>query len=215
MAVPQQGVAYTFSITLWSVAEPGRFLLNHTLSAGDIMVQTDGGTFANVTTLPVETPAGSGIYIGVLSAAQMGSGGPATGSKVTIRGRDQTAAIEWTDFFVPLDAPVYTPANSNVMAINSNATAAVILDRSARTIVRGTVAASGSTTTSIVTSSLAPTAISTNQFKDRVVLFADTTTTTGLRGAAGDISASSTGGVLTLASALPAVPASGDDFVIV
>ena len=77
----------------------------------------------------------------------------------------------------------------------------------------GTVG-SGSTTTSIVTSSLAPAATVADQFKGRVLLFSDTTTTANLRGQSADITASTSGGVLTI-SALTTAAVAGDDFVIV
>lgn len=101
----------------------------------------------------------------------------------------------------------------DLLAINGNTVSPVILDRSARTIVRGTVG-SASTTTSIVTSSLDPAAAVTDQFKDRVVIFDRTTTTVNLRGQAKDITASTSGGVLTV-TALTTAPVSGDTFVIV
>lgn len=109
MAVgPQQGVAYGISIVLWDAANPGKFLRNHSLQAGDIVVQTDAGTPANISTLPVETPAGSGSYIGQISSAQMGSGGPAAGSKIHVIAEDQTDPIAWTSFDFNLDAEPVT-----------------------------------------------------------------------------------------------------------
>ncbi len=79
--------------------------------------------------------------------------------------------------------------------------------------IRGT-ADTGCSTTSIVTSSLVPAASVTDQFKGRVVIFSENTTTAALRGQATDITASSSGGVLTV-TALTTAPASGDTFVIV
>lgn len=86
------------------------------------------------------------------------------------------------------------------------------LDRSARSIVNGTVD-SGASTTSIPTSSLDPAAAVTDQFKGRVVVFDKDTTSANLRGQATDITASTSGGVLTV-TALTNAPASGDTFVI-
>lgn len=71
----------------------------------------------------------------------------------------------------------------------------------------------GSTTTSIVTSSLLPAAVALNQFKGLIVKFTDDTTTTQLRGQGCEITASTAGGVLTVSS-LTTAPASGDTFVI-
>lgn len=84
--------------------------------------------------------------------------------------------------------------------------------RAADSIVRGTVT-TGGTTTSIPTSSLDPAAAVADQFKGRVVIFDRDTTTANLRGQARDITASSSGGTLTV-SALTDAPASGDTFVI-
>lgn len=80
-------------------------------------------------------------------------------------------------------------------------------------IVTGTVT-TGGTTTSIPTSSLSPSASVADQFKGRVVIFDKTTTTTALRGQASDITASTSGGTLTV-TALTTAPSSGDTFIIV
>lgn len=84
---------------------------------------------------------------------------------------------------------------------------------SPQSMVLGTVGSSSSTT-SIVTSSLTPAAAVTDQFKGRVVIFNSDTTTANLRGQATDITASTSGGVLTV-TALTTAPVSGDTFVIV
>ena len=104
---------------------------------------------------------------------------------------------------IPVTIQVYT--QDKVAADNLNA--------AAKGIVLGTVT-SGATTTSIPTSSLNPTATATDQFKGRIVIFRSDTTTTNLRGQATDITASTSGGTLTV-SALSHAPASGDVFVIV
>lgn len=79
-------------------------------------------------------------------------------------------------------------------------------------VVRGVVGSS-STTTSIITSALTPAAAVTDQFKGRIVCFEAETTTANLRGQCTDITASTSGGVLTV-SALTTAPASGDRFMI-
>lgn len=98
-------------------------------------------------------------------------------------------------------------------ANDENSNAAVAIARSGAAIVRGTCSA-GSSTTSINTSSLAPAAAVNDQFKGRVIIFSEDTTTANLRGQAAAISGSTSGGVLTV-SALTDAPASGDTFVIV
>jgi hypothetical protein len=82
-------------------------------------------------------------------------------------------------------------------------------------IARGTVGSSPSTT-SLPTSAFAPAGAAADQFKGRVVLFDATTTTTGLRGCARLISASSNAATPTLTvDTLPATPVSGDVFSVV
>ncbi len=84
--------------------------------------------------------------------------------------------------------------------------------RAVRGIVRGTVGSSA-TTTSIPTSSLDPAASATDQFKGRILIFDKDTATAALRGQATDITASTSGGTLTV-TALSTAPASGDTFII-
>lgn len=79
-------------------------------------------------------------------------------------------------------------------------------------VVRG-VCNTGATTTSMPTSSLTPAAAVTDQFKGRIVVFEADTTTANLRGQATDITASTSGGTLTV-SALSTACASGDRFMI-
>lgn len=79
-------------------------------------------------------------------------------------------------------------------------------------VVRG-VCTTGATTTSIPTSALTPSAAVTDQFKGRVVVFEAETTTANLRGQATVITASTSGGTLTV-QALSTACASGDRFMI-
>jgi hypothetical protein len=84
--------------------------------------------------------------------------------------------------------------------------------RAVKGITLGTCDAGGSTT-SIVTSSLDPAAAVTDQFKGKIVTFAEDTTTANLRGQSTDITGSTAAGVLTV-TALTTAPASGDTFSI-
>lgn len=102
---------------------------------------------------------------------------------------------------------------ANIIQINGMTGGVTALDRSTRTIVMGTVGAASSTT-SIVTSSLAPAAAIIDQFKGRIVIFDEDTTTTNLRGQATDITANTAAGILTVTE-LTTAPVSGDSFVIV
>lgn len=102
--------------------------------------------------------------------------------------------------------------DANALAISGSTDAADNLERSTLAIAVGTVGSS-STTTSIVTSSITPSASVTDQFKGRIVTFDKNTTTAALKGQATDITGSSSGGVLTV-TALTTQPVSGDTFTI-
>jgi hypothetical protein len=79
--------------------------------------------------------------------------------------------------------------------------------------VKGVVG-SGSTTTSVVTSSLTPAVSVDNQLLGRIVVFHNNTSTSALRSQATRITASTAAGVLTV-DALTHAPASGDTFDII
>lgn len=96
MAEPKKNTAYEFYLSLIdSVASPD-FRVNPTIAAGDFKVSTDGGDFANLTTLPVVTPAGSISVKISLSAAEM------NGDKAVLEINDQ-AGGEWDPTFVFID----------------------------------------------------------------------------------------------------------------
>lgn len=76
------------------------------------------------------------------------------------------------------------------------------------------VAAAGGTVTSIPTTSLVPPVTAADQFKGRVVIFHEDTTTAALRGQATDITANTPTGTLTVTS-LTTPPVAGDTFLIV
>lgn len=107
---------------------------------------------------------------------------------------------------------VLPKGQADIGAINGNSGGASRLDRSARAITLGTVG-SGSTTTSIVTSSLSPSASANGQFVGSIVSFDKDTTTANLRGQKTSISASTSGGVLTV-TALTDAPVASDTFTI-
>ncbi len=97
---------------------------------------------------------------------------------------------------------------ANTDQIAGSTQAATNQSAAAQAIVRGVIG-TGSTTTSLVTSSLTPSAVDVGQFLGRVVIFDANTATAGLRGQATNITASSSGGVLTVV-ALSEAPTSGD-----
>lgn len=109
-------------------------------------------------------------------------------------------------------ASVTARVTANTDQLAGVAASATNIARSTQAIVLGTVG-SASTTTSIVTSSLDPAAAVADQYKGRIVTFDRSTTTTNLRGQATDITANTSGGVLTV-TALTTAPVSGDTFTI-
>lgn len=100
----------------------------------------------------------------------------------------------------------------NMSAIGNDTAALTAFKRAVLGNVIGTCD-TGSSTTSIVTSSLLPAASVTDQYKGRIVIFDKDTTTAALRGQGTDITGSTSGGVLTV-TALTNAPASGDTFTI-
>jgi len=180
-----------------------------------IMLSKNGGTqavrHATVTTSVYDA---HGMYKVTLDATDTGT----LGSLFVIYTDPATCLPVWKEFTV-VTAQIYDSLiggtdnlQADAVQVNGNSGAAANLDRAARAIGIGTVG-SASTTTSIVTSSLTPAAAVTDQFKGRIVIFDKDTTTVNLRGQATDITASSSGGVLTV-TALTTAPVSGDTFTI-
>src|SRR3990170_2740170 len=64
---------------------------NPTLATGDVMISKDGGAFANITTLPVVTPAAGTSVLVSLSATEMQA------KHIIVRFIDQTSPKEWED----------------------------------------------------------------------------------------------------------------------
>lgn len=62
-----------------------------TLATGDVTVSKDGGTFANVASLPTVTPTGATSVQVALSAGEL------TAKRVVVRFIDATATKEWED----------------------------------------------------------------------------------------------------------------------
>jgi len=67
----KKNAAFSFYTSLVAQAAPASFQGNPTLATGDVKVSKDGGAFANVTTLPTVTPAGSKSVKVQLSATEM------------------------------------------------------------------------------------------------------------------------------------------------
>lgn len=88
---PVKNEDFKTDITLEDYNNPGRIKISPTLAAGDVKISKDGGALANITTLPSESPAGSGILSVELTATEMNA------DRVTIRFLDQTTPPEWSD----------------------------------------------------------------------------------------------------------------------
>jgi len=100
----------------------------------------------------------------------------------------------------------------NVGAIDGETTSADRLAESTKSIAKVVVGV-GSTTTSIVTSSIDPSASVSNQFAGQLLMFSADTTTVALRNQKQAITASSAGGVLTC-NAFTTAPANTDTATI-
>ena len=89
---PKRATAYRFTLSLYARSD-NQIKTAPTLAAGDVKVSKDNGATANITTLPSEAPASSGILQVDLSATEM------TADLVTVIFRD-AAGAEWNDVAV-------------------------------------------------------------------------------------------------------------------
>ena len=88
-AIPKSGVAYIFYGCLVSQADTKLFKSAPTLAPGDFKVSIDGGAFANLATLPTNTPGTFSVKFS-LSAGEM------TGDNILVVASD-AAGAEWCD----------------------------------------------------------------------------------------------------------------------
>jgi hypothetical protein len=202
MRLLKQSTAYDLMVFMTDSADhvTGKTGLTLTITASKA-----GAAFASIS--PTVTERGSGWYDLALTTSHTDTLGDLA-LHVTATGADPTDLVCQVRLYVLGDT---LPAN--VTQINSDANAAAAQSRAALAICVCT-ATTGASTTSIPTSSMTPAAAVTDQFKGRVVIFDRATTTTALRNQATDITASTSGGTLTV-SALSTAPASGDTFIIV
>jgi hypothetical protein len=111
---------------------------------------------------------------------------------------------------------VTSTVSADVVSISGSAAAANNLEESTEAIVYGTANAGGNTTT-IITKALTPDATVADQFKGRVLIFKNDTTTAALQGQATTISSHTftSAEVITMTVvALTTAPADNDTFVI-
>lgn len=90
-----KGLPYSFVIGLPSQADSDVMQVNPTLATGDVKVSIDGGSLANIATLPTVSPAGGKLVLVSLSASEM------NGSDIAVIFSD-AAGDEWTDVVVHL-----------------------------------------------------------------------------------------------------------------
>lgn len=88
--VPKKNTEYIFYIGLVAQANTKVLQSSPTIAAGDFKVSIDGGAFANLTTLPVVTPASGKAVKITLSAAEM------NGDNIVVLCSD-AAGAEWCD----------------------------------------------------------------------------------------------------------------------
>lgn len=98
--MPKRDTEYTFEVGLESIANPGKFQTNVTLVAGDVKVSQDGGSLANIASLPTEIGT-SGLLTVVLSALEM------TAYRVGVLFHD-VAGAEWEDLLVTIETGIHS-----------------------------------------------------------------------------------------------------------
>lgn len=177
-----------------------------TPAAGDVKVSKDGGTAANIGTLPSAVTMGNTAYW----EFQLSSSELSCKQLVVTVADSATKAVEDQAFVVETFGHASAMYPSDPTADNLDAENRLM--NAVKGTVTGTVGSSASTT-SVPTSALSPSAGVTDQFKGRILTFAADTTTANLRGVSTEITGSASGGTLTV-STLPATPASGDTFTI-
>ena len=90
---PKKNTAFKFYIGLVDQSNTKLLKANPTIAAGDFKVSTDGGAFANLTTLPSANPASGRAIMVDLSASEM------NGDNIVFQGVD-AAGAEWCDILV-------------------------------------------------------------------------------------------------------------------
>lgn len=91
---PLKNTAYTFYASLVSQADTDVFKTSITMTSGDVKVSKDGGSFANIASLP--TGLSTGVLHVALSQTEMNA------DNVTVLFHD-AAGAEWQDLLVSID----------------------------------------------------------------------------------------------------------------
>jgi len=113
---PVKGQAFSCEVSLVSQADTNVFKTSVTLAAGDVTVQKDGGTPANIATLPTESGS-TGILTVALSTSEMNA------DRVTVRFHDASGS-EWQDLLVHIQTAAQTHDTTDA-AVDAIASAAL------------------------------------------------------------------------------------------
>src|SRR6185369_16454584 len=116
---------FIFYVGLTSQADTKLLQVNPTIAAGDFKVSTDGAAFANLTNLPVVTPAGGRSVKIILTAAEM------NGDHIWVQCVD-AAGSEWCDAWADITT---VPQDASVVQIDGTANASATLNLTKLNIV--------------------------------------------------------------------------------
>ena len=129
----QNGSEIIYYVSLVDQADTLKFKANPTIAAGDFKVVADDGALANLTTLPVVSPAGSTRVKIVVSAAE------SAGDNISVIGID-AAGAEWADIEIPVQTSAQQIDDLSVFTASTDAVANVTLvgTTTTNTDMRGT-----------------------------------------------------------------------------
>ena len=99
MSLPKKSEAYDFYLALVDTTDSRLFVEDPTIELGDFKVSKDGGSYVNLESLPVTTPAGTFSVKIDLSATEMGA------DKVLVKAQD-VDDDEWNEVLVFIDVPI-------------------------------------------------------------------------------------------------------------
>jgi hypothetical protein len=160
MPLPKKNVVFTFDVVLIAQASRPSVKTTPTLAAGDVKVCGANGTsdlssLANITTLPSETPSGSGVVKVSLSSSEMNF------DRVVIRFID-AAGSEWDDLVVEILTSANTIEDSiaDTEDIQSRIPAALVSGRIDASV--GAMATGVITSTAIASGAITATGIATD-----------------------------------------------------
>lgn len=206
---PKRATAYRFTLSLFARSD-NQIKTAPTLAAGDVKVSKDNGATANITTLPSEAPASSGILQVDLSATEM------TADLVTVIFRD-AAGAEWNDVAVNIAPGVRQMAdlafpNTSGRGMDVDANGGVEVG----SFQAGAITAAAFTAGAIDASSIAADAITDAKVASDVTIASVTGAVGSVTGAVGSVTgnvggnvvgsvASVTAGVTLAASAVQAI----------